>query len=351
MKKQRLKSKLIPNLFKVVFGFLAGLFAIVVFGLLVDGEIGGAIVGLVVIGLCVFGVIKLNKQTKSINEHNTRVKEEKESQAAAEAEHKANMLNDIGECEMFSCGKLQPPGTKPFGVAYTGIVYGQSFFAYNEIESIVLATAPTVATLGVAQMKVDGKVYQLCYKFADRERAAGAIARARGQVDAAKGVDKGWKYCLYAHTGTTLEVYDTYLILNFMRTGGISTMAANVLSGGVTGGKRINFADITAIQFKEPAGVTVGFLQFAYPGSGEVRGSVAAAINDENAIPVSPQNLEEARKIVDFIENKRSQLKSGGVVTAPLSSADELKKYKELLDSGVLTQEEFDAKKAQLLGL
>lgn len=33
------------------------------------------------------------------------------------------------------------------------------------------------------------------------------------------------------------------------------------------------------------------------------------------------------------------------------SNADELKKYKDLLDSGVITQEEFDAKKKQLLGL
>ena len=37
--------------------------------------------------------------------------------------------------------------------------------------------------------------------------------------------------------------------------------------------------------------------------------------------------------------------------SVPLSSADELKKYKELLDMGVITQEEFDAKKKQLLGL
>jgi len=35
----------------------------------------------------------------------------------------------------------------------------------------------------------------------------------------------------------------------------------------------------------------------------------------------------------------------------PLSNADELSKYKNLLDSGVITQEEFDAKKKQLLGL
>ena len=36
---------------------------------------------------------------------------------------------------------------------------------------------------------------------------------------------------------------------------------------------------------------------------------------------------------------------------AAVSGADELKKYKDLLDSGVITQEEFDAKKKQLLGL
>ena len=34
-----------------------------------------------------------------------------------------------------------------------------------------------------------------------------------------------------------------------------------------------------------------------------------------------------------------------------VSSADELKKFKDLLDSGVISQEEFDAKKKQLLGL
>lgn len=34
-----------------------------------------------------------------------------------------------------------------------------------------------------------------------------------------------------------------------------------------------------------------------------------------------------------------------------LGTAEELKNYKELLDSGVITQEEFDAKKKQLLGL
>ena len=34
-----------------------------------------------------------------------------------------------------------------------------------------------------------------------------------------------------------------------------------------------------------------------------------------------------------------------------ISSADEIKKYKDLLDAGVITEEEFEAKKAQLLNL
>ena len=34
-----------------------------------------------------------------------------------------------------------------------------------------------------------------------------------------------------------------------------------------------------------------------------------------------------------------------------VSTAEELKKFKDLLDSGIITQEEFDAKKKQLLGL
>ena len=40
------------------------------------------------------------------------------------------------------------------------------------------------------------------------------------------------------------------------------------------------------------------------------------------------------------------------VQSAPVASAaDEIMKFKGLLDAGVITQEEFDAKKKQLLGL
>ena len=50
-----------------------------------------------------------------------------------------------------------------------------------------------------------------------------------------------------------------------------------------------------------------------------------------------------------LINQQKTEAKT--TVEVKSSNADELKKYKELFDSGVITQEEFDAKKKQLLGL
>ena len=55
----------------------------------------------------------------------------------------------------------------------------------------------------------------------------------------------------------------------------------------------------------------------------------------------------EIRKIVDASQSA----KEGGTIINSVSPAEELKKFKDLLDSGVISQEEFDAKKKQLLGL
>ncbi len=60
-------------------------------------------------------------------------------------------------------------------------------------------------------------------------------------------------------------------------------------------------------------------------------------------------NSSDLRDATDE-EIKQAQSNNGNVASI-ISSADELKEFKELLDSGVITQEEFDAKKKQLLGL
>lgn len=47
----------------------------------------------------------------------------------------------------------------------------------------------------------------------------------------------------------------------------------------------------------------------------------------------------------------RERIASYSAGETPTSAADEIKKYKELLDIGAITQEEFEQKKKQLLGL
>ena len=65
------------------------------------------------------------------------------------------------------------------------------------------------------------------------------------------------------------------------------------------------------------------------------------------------KNADKIHSIISEIlmERQDNSKSVTTIVTQETSSADEIKKYKELLDSGAISQEEFDAKKKQLLGL
>lgn len=68
------------------------------------------------------------------------------------------------------------------------------------------------------------------------------------------------------------------------------------------------------------------------------------------------ENRDAIHKCVsDLLIERQSKSNAVPAVAAkpeePMNNANELRKYKELLDDGVITQEEFDAKKKQLLGL
>ncbi len=59
---------------------------------------------------------------------------------------------------------------------------------------------------------------------------------------------------------------------------------------------------------------------------------------------------QEINKLLIDRQDKKANSQSQ-TVEVKSDEADQLKKYKDLLDSGVITQEEFDQKKKQLLGL
>jgi len=124
--------------------------------------------------------------------------------------------------------------------------------------------------------------------------------------------------------------------------------ALNAMIHGFGGTKSINIADISAVQLKAP-GATSGFLQFVFKGGTETQGGVFAAMGDENTVALFAGELAKGEKVRDYVENIISGRSTH--MAQPATPADEIRKYKQLLDDGIITQEEFDIKKKELLGL
>lgn len=135
-----------------------------------------------------------------------------------------------------------------------------------------------------------------------------------------------------------------------------------VKKGGVFSAKREkNFPirNISAVEVKKPGMAFAGYIQFSIGGSQQlnssykVTGGTFDAVQDENSVVFADKkSYEIALEIKRYIDNystaPKQQATTGQTQT---SGADEILKFKKLLDEGVINEEEFNAKKKQLLGL
>ena len=174
------------------------------------------------------------------------------------------------------------------------------------------------------------------------ESAEADAARAQAMEQPLDMLDGGAKDILY--------LYEDHVVISHRG-------ALNALSMGIKGDKTIYYTDITSVQYKKPA-LAAGYLQFSLPGGKEDRGGVFSALSDENTITLKAGDgriTAKAEQVLEILNQKIREAKSGAHAAATVvqqtSAADEIKKFKELVDMGVITQEEFDAKKKQLLGL
>lgn len=121
------------------------------------------------------------------------------------------------------------------------------------------------------------------------------------------------------------------------------------------GEKRLHISQIAAVQWKPAGWATNGFIQFTVPGGNERRSRLgnqtSTAVKDENSVVFSKQQqsaFEEVRKALDAAIAAQHAPVPQAVAAG--SVADELVKLNELVRQGVLTQAEFAAQKARLLG-
>lgn len=141
----------------------------------------------------------------------------------------------------------------------------------------------------------------------------------------------------------TLAVYEDYIELNF------SGNAIKKLQSGFGGVKKVYYHQINSIQKRDATDIVNGTIEFELPGMAASRFS-----KNENLITYLPKYQEEVNKIYDFVNDKILSIHTNNsqptqVVQNEVSPMAKLKEAKELLDMGVISQEEFDEIKTKCL--
>lgn len=127
-------------------------------------------------------------------------------------------------------------------------------------------------------------------------------------------------------------------------------LLAKMSQGLFKGDKSIYLKQISGIQVKHGTSITNGYIQFTISGGSESTKGLVSASRDENSVLFRKKDNETVDKIKAKIEELQQRAAAGAVVQE-VSAAEEIKKYKELLDQGIITESEFEQKKKQLLGI
>jgi hypothetical protein len=174
-----------------------------------------------------------------------------------------------------------------------------------------------------------------------------SASSGQGSYEAISKLSNVTPYPLHRMEGPNdvLEVFQDKLTIAPQGLGGL-------LTRGLKGTKTIPFFSITAIQYKPAGMLTRGYLQFTIPGGNESRGGLTDAMYDENTFVFNDaDNNHSVEKIKNFIEKAINDLRAPRVVaSASVSISDEITKLSRLMSDGILTQSEFQAAKARLLG-
>lgn len=129
------------------------------------------------------------------------------------------------------------------------------------------------------------------------------------------------------------------------RHGGFS----NTILSGLSGEKTIGINQITSIQFKSVTNFTAGYLQLGVVGDSSYRQGIFESSENENKIMFSSKTEEKnMRELHDYILEFQKSLNNNAAVNT-LNIADELIKYSELFNQGVITKDELDALKKKLI--
>ncbi len=123
------------------------------------------------------------------------------------------------------------------------------------------------------------------------------------------------------------------------------------ISQGFKGDKEIFVKQISSIQLKKAGLLTNGYIQFSFSGGKETKGGLNDAVTDENTVLFTNKQMPSFLELKSEIEKAIMKANKPAENTSSGSSLDELEKLANLKEKGIISQEEFEAKKKQILGL
>jgi hypothetical protein len=122
----------------------------------------------------------------------------------------------------------------------------------------------------------------------------------------------------------------------------------SLLTQGLKGDKEILLKQISSIQFRKASVFTNGYIQFSFLGGLETKRGLFDAVNDENTIMFNKRQMTGFEEIKSTIESKIDEIENKKAME---HSINDLEKLAELREKGIISEEEFEAKKKQILGL
>ena len=148
----------------------------------------------------------------------------------------------------------------------------------------------------------------------------------------------------------TMTVYENKVVLEGEKGLLAAAMGAN------QGQKTFAYESISSIEFEEATLMGSGRISFNIQGDtgkNSVLGMGKMMIGIQNENEFQYQKRSQNQEVIaakNYIEDQMIKAKqSSKTVGNSVSPADELRKYKQLLDDGIINQLEFDEKKKQLL--
>ena len=118
---------------------------------------------------------------------------------------------------------------------------------------------------------------------------------------------------------------------------------------GLSGEKSILIKNISSIQIKK-AGVFQGYIQISIAGSAEQKSGAVREKKDENIIYFDSRKSNPlAEEIKKYVENYNADNAYKNIPNTSEDKYDKLIKLKKLLDNNIISQEEFDKEKTNIL--